>query len=220
MALAKGQLIAFCNNDILFVKGWWTAIKDVYAEHKDWLCFSPIDDHYPKMAALDKTKPYHLGWDYGKYMAQWCFVWNRRVFDIIGGGLDETFNFYAADADEEMTLRYWAIPNIAVTKSVVRHLASQTIGKVREDEHTKKLDPKQYPLTKEELRRGYQWLWDDIRWYDAWQKEKNKWGNLWTRRRLHRILDKYPFLQQRWITKIIYSKRGNVIINFLTGMKD
>ena len=46
-----GEYIAFCNNDIIFNPGWFSAIKDVAIAHKNFICFSPIDDsgNYPKM---------------------------------------------------------------------------------------------------------------------------------------------------------------------------
>lgn len=37
--------------------------------------------------------------------------------------------FQSEEWNEEMTLPYYAIPDIVVTNSIVRHLASQTIKK-------------------------------------------------------------------------------------------
>ena len=90
-----GDFIAFCNNDIIFQKGWWTAIKRVKEQHPKFMCFSPLDRSYPMMTEeeMPSTKDYCIGWENKRHFAAWCFVWERKVFDIIGM-FDETFDFY------------------------------------------------------------------------------------------------------------------------------
>ena len=39
----SGEFIVFCNNDIVFEKGWWSAIMKVKKEHPRFMCFSPVD---------------------------------------------------------------------------------------------------------------------------------------------------------------------------------
>ena len=80
-------------------------------------------------------------------------------------------------------------------------------------------NPTDYPLTEEELRRGYAWLWEDERYYIAYQREKRKWGNQQMRQRVNRLLEKHTWLNRRFITKILYNRRVNIIMAKLTGIK-
>lgn len=215
-----GDFIAFCNNDILFEKGWWSAICEVKNQHPEFMCFSPIDDKYKGMCAesLPREKDFYCGWDYGKYFAMWCFVWERKVFDIIGR-FDETFDFYAADADETNTLRKNAIYSVVCTKSVVRHISSQTAKETRKTDKHKITDYAKYPLTEQELKHGYAWLWDDDRYYWGYKHETDKWGNIQMTKRIQRMIICFPILNKRWLTRILYSKKVNLLLCKLTGIK-
>ena len=219
-SITRGDFIAFCNNDIVFRKGWFSAIMEVKKKHPKFMCFSPLDRSYPLMSEdiLPSSQDYYIGWNNKKHFAAWCFVWERRVFDIIGP-FDETFDFYSADDDELQTLRYYAIPNVVVTHSEVKHI-SQVVTKKEESINPHRIiDTKDYPLTREELRRGYAWLWDDERFYLAYQREKNKWGNHQMRERIHRFLEKHNWLNRRCITMFLYNRRVNLILAKLTGVK-
>ena len=216
-----GEFVAFCNNDVLFEDGWFSAMMRVKDRHPRFMCFSPIDDKYPGMTAeaLPRERDYYCGWDYGKYFAPWCFVWERKVFKTIGK-FDETFDFYAADADETNTLRYYAIPSVVVTGSVVRHLSSQTVSKERKINDHLITDHEKYPLTEAELNRGYQWLWEDDRFYWGYQREKAKWGNIQMTKRVQKFLTLFPFLNIRPVTKVLYNKKVNHFLCKLTGIKE
>ena len=218
---SSGDFVAFCNNDVLFEKGWFSAIMSVKEKHPRFMCFSPLDDKYSGMTAafLPRNKAYYCGWDYGRYFAPWCFVWERKVFKTIGK-FDETFDFYAADADETNTLRYYSIPSVVVTASVVRHLSSQTVTKERKINDHRITDYDKYPLTDAELKRGYQWLWDDDRLYWGYQREKAKWGNVQMTHRVQRFLEKFPFLNIRPISKILYNRKVNHVLCKLTGIEE
>ncbi len=221
LSQTQGEFIAFCNNDIVFTKGWFTAILEVKQKHPEFMCFSPLDRSYPLMGedSLPSTNDYYIGWENKKHFAAWCFVWEREVFDIIGQ-FDEKFDFYCADDDELQTLRYYAIPNVVVTRSEVKHL-SQVVTKKESATHSHKIvDRDKYPLTKEEIRRGYSWLWDDDRSYIAYQRMKAKWGNGQMRGRINRVLEKYPFLNHRFITHILYRKKINKFLCLMTGISE
>lgn len=217
---AEGKFAAFCNNDIVFTKGWFSSIMAVKQSHPEFMCFSPLDRSYPLMGedTLSSTKDYYIGWENKKHFAAWCFVWERKVFDVIGK-FDETFDFYSADDDELQTLRYYAIPNVAVTHSEVKHL-SQVVTK--KDGKTNKYrieDHEKYPLTAEEIKRGYAWLWEDERFYVAYQRMKAKWGNEHMRERVHRFFKRHPKLFVRPISQVMYNRRVNSVMCVLTGIK-
>ena len=219
-----GEYIAFCNNDIIFHKGWFSAIREVADNHQRFLCFSPIDDSgdYPKMTpeALPRDKEFYKGWEHQKHFAPWCFVWKRIVFDITGP-FDETFDLYGADGDELFTLSKNALWGVVCTKSVVNHLAGQTtiVKQSSIDNKYRITDYDKYPLTEFEIKHNYQWLYDDYRFYEAFQKMKRKWGIENTALWLQRKIKKYPFLNWRPLSRCIFSKKTNHIICLLRGIK-
>ncbi len=220
----NGEYIAFCNNDIIFKPGWFSEIKKIANAHKRFKCFSPIDDSgdYPKMApeALPRDKDYYKGWEHQKHFAPWCFVWKREVFDITGP-FDETFDLYGADADELHTLSHNALWSVVCTKSVVRHLAGQTTV-IRQSAANSKYritDTSGYPLTEYESSKGYQWLYEDYRFYEAYQKVKKKWGientNVW----LQRKITKYKILNIRVLTRLLFTRTFSIFLSRLRGIK-
>jgi glycosyltransferase involved in cell wall biosynthesis len=215
---SDGEFVALCNNDIIFEKNWWSEIMKVKHANPKFMCFSPLDRSYPMMSeeAMPSSKRYYIGWENKKHFAAWCFVWERKVFDIVGK-FDETFDFYSADDDELMTLRKYAIPNVLVTASEVKHI-SQVVTKKDGISKHKVVDIEKYPLSEKEIKRGLTWLWDDVRFYVAWRRMENKYGNERMRRRLHRIFEKYPILFRPFITKFCYSKTIVNILAKLTGI--
>lgn len=215
----SGEFVAFCNNDIVFEKGWWSAIQKVKAEHPKFLCFSPVDSSYSMMAEeIAKGKEFVIGWENKRHFAAWCFVWERKVFKTIGR-FDETFDFYSADDDELQTLHYWAIPNVLVTSSEVKHLSQVVTKKVGINKYAV-TDKEKYPLSEYEIKRGWTWLWNDVRFYVAHRRMIAKWGNKWMRKRVDGLLGRKPWLNVRMVTKLLYNRKVNRILAKLTGIED
>lgn len=214
-----GYYIALCNNDIIFSKGWFSEILKVKDRNKKYLCFSPIDRDYKTMSydLFPENKDYYVGWNNKYHFAAWCFVLDRSIFKTIGK-LDETFDFYSADDDFLMTLRKYALDNVLVTHSYVKHLSQVVTKKENEFNNHRVNDIQKYPLTEKELKRGLAWLWDDVRFYEAHFKLEVKWGNERMIRRINRLLDRYPFLRKRCITKVFYNKKMNLLLTKLTGI--
>lgn len=222
--ISDGEYIAFCNNDIIFHKGWFSAIRAVADTHRKFLCFSPIDDSgdYPKMTAeqLPRDKDFHKGWEHQKHFAPWCFVWKRKAFDITGP-FDEAFDFYGSDGDELFTLSRNSLWSVVCTKSVVRHLAGQTaiIKQASVDNSYRITDYEKHPLSPFEIAHNYQWLYEDYRFYDGYQKLKKKWGIENTTYWLQRKIMKHPALNLRLTNRLLFSKRANLFISRMRGIK-
>lgn len=220
-----GEYIAFCNNDIIFHKGWFSVIREVADTHQRFLCFSPIDDSgdYPKMTpeALPRDKAFYKGWEHQKHFAPWCFVWKRKVFDITGP-FDETIDFYGADCDELNMMSHNALWGVVCTKSVVDHLAGQTaiVKQSGKDDKYRITDYDKYPLTEFEKTHNYPlWIYDDYRFYEGYQKLKKKWGLDNTTKWLQRKIIQYPILNFRPLTRLLFTKRMNHIFCRLRGIK-
>lgn len=217
----SGEFVAFCNNDIVFTPGWWSAIMKVKEQHPKFMCFSPVDSSYPMMAEeMARGQEYVIGWENKRHFAAWCFVWERKVFKTIGR-FDERYDFYSADGDELLTLRKYAVPNVLVTGSEVKHL-SQVV--------TKKMDSlksavipleirEKYPLTDEEIRRGLAWLWEDVRFYEAYQKDKMKWGHWRMVKRVNHFFERHPRLHVRPLAMLLYNRHVNVLLTKLLRLK-
>lgn len=215
----NGEYVAFCNNDIVFQPDWWTAIMRVKEQYPKYMCFSPMDSSYPMMAEeIAKGEKYVIGWENKRHFAAWCFVWERKVFRTIGL-LDEVFDFYSADDDELQTLRYYAIPNVLVTNSEVKHLSQVVTQKVGINKYIV-TDKEKYPLSEYELKRGWVWLWDDVRFYVAFRREEAKWGNSWMRKRVNHFLERFPLFNKRPITKLLYNRRINLFLARMFGIAD
>jgi glycosyltransferase involved in cell wall biosynthesis len=216
---SDGKFLALCNNDIIFHKGWFSEILKVKSQRNDFLSFSPVDRDYETMSLskFPADKNFYIGWENKLHFAAWCFVVDRDIFKVIGK-LDETFDFYSADDDFLMTLRKYAINNVLVVHSQVKHLSQQVTKKVNEKKSPKILDKEKYPIPEKYLKRGHEWLWEDIRFYDAFFRMDKKWGDDKMIRRINRFLDKFPILRIRLITKILYAKTTNIILSKLTGI--
>lgn len=210
-----GEYLAFCNNDIIFHKNWFSAIREVADNRQRFLCFSPIDDsgNYPKMSpeALPREKAFYKGWEHQKHFAPWCFVWKRKVFDITGP-FDETIDFYGADCDEQNMMSRNALWSVVCTKSIVNHLAGQTaiLKQSAVDNQYRITDYEKYPLTEFEKTHNYPlWIYDDYRFYEGYQKLKKKWGLDNTTKWLQRKITQYPILNFRPLSRFLFTKRLN-----------
>lgn len=225
LAKTDGEYIAFCNNDITFKQGWFSAILDVANTHKRFKCFSPIDDSgdYPKMTpqALPRDKDFYKGWEHQKHFAPWCFVWKRKVFDITGS-FDENIDFYGADCEEQNMMSRNALWSVVCTKSVVLHLAGQTaiVKQSSTNDKYRITDYEKYPLTEFEKRHNYPlWIYDDYRFYEGYQKLKKKWGLDNTTKWLQRKIMKYPIFNFRPLNRLLFTKRINLLFCMLRGIK-
>lgn len=216
---AKGQFIALCNNDIVFSPHWFSEILKVKEQNPDFLCFSSIDRNYRGMSHDNFPDDHgcYVGWNNKSHFSPWCFVLDRAVFSVTGK-LDETFNLFYADDDFLMTLRKFALDNVLVTGSRVTHLGQQVINKLNERKSYKIIYKKDYPIPDKFLKRGFSWLWDDIRFYDGFFKMLNKWGDEKTNRRINRFLERFPSLRKRSNTRYLYSKRTNRLLSILGGI--
>lgn len=219
IAHSIGQYIALCNNDIIFSPNWFSEILKLRNKERDIFCFSPIDRDYNTMSyeIFPDDKDFYIGWNNKYHFSAWCFVLERNIIPIIGK-LDERFEFYSADDDFLMTLRKYAIKNVLVTHSHVKHLSQQVTKKIFEINELKIVDKKTHSIPDKYLKRGLAWLWDDIRFYKAFFIMENKWGDEKMIRRINRLLDSFPILRHKCITKVLYNKQVNRILSKITGI--
>ena len=135
------------------------------------------------------------------------------------GRFDETFDFYSADNDELLTLRKYAIPNVLVTESEVKHLSQVVTKKVGVNKYAV-TDKNLYPISDLELMHRRYWLWNDYRLYIAYRRAEAKWGNEWMIKRINHFFERHLWLNIRPITKLLYNKKMNLVLAKLTGLAD
>lgn len=182
---ATGGFIALCNNDLIFHKDWFSAILKVSEKHKDIFSFSPLHE-----INTDKSRDFLIGYKVTQQIKGWCIVVKASIFKKIGM-LDETFNFYYADNDYGMTLKYWNIKHALVYNSYVEHLEkkSTNIPQINAEQKAALLIKHQGQLPKYLLEERYDYVfWSESTLLD-FLKFHNKWGSPKLLYRKHKIAD-------------------------------
>lgn len=117
--------ICFCNNDLIFYKGWASRILDTMKQNPGLLSISPYCPDTHTYFGLNSGLKY--GYEKIKYVAGWCIFVNRDIFKTIGF-FDENFKFWYSDNDYGKTLEKFNLKHAVDTSSCVKHLGSQTLN--------------------------------------------------------------------------------------------
>ncbi|MDQ6529621.1 glycosyltransferase [Flavobacterium sp. LHD-85] len=174
---AKGQFVALCNNDLIFYKNWFSAIRRISQNNKRVKSFSPSGN----INDMSFVNEFELGYKVRTHIQGWCLVIYKDVLKRIGY-LDETFNFGYADNDYAMTLKKYNIKHALVNSSKVEHLEREKVKKNRENlsEGYKKLlenvDLDTSKLPSYVLTEGNKYLLEDKKVLDDYVKYHTKWG--------------------------------------------
>jgi len=175
---SSGEMIALCNNDLLFEKQWMTAILKVKSQHSDILSFSPIDynsQDIQKEQFNRSSQEYILGYNIRTHIAGWCLILNKELIDKVGL-LDERFPFYYADNDYAMTLRKHSVKHALVLNSEVHHLEGMSTNKKKEKEFDYRKNG-YINLPKYLFTEGYSWILRRQTLLDGHLTFHQKWGS-------------------------------------------
>jgi len=126
IGLTQNELICFCNNDLFFHKGWFTAILEanrINPTIKSFSTFCPRFHHEKSEVQKEKI---NYGYKNGVFFTGWCFLVKREVFKSIGL-FDERFRFWFCDDDFRLTLQKHSLKNALIRDSRVTHLCSETL---------------------------------------------------------------------------------------------
>lgn len=129
--LGDAQYIALCNNDLLFQENWCSIIISVMQKH-NLLSACPICPLVQPKKMVLKNDVY-FGYRNTYEVCGWCIVINRDILKIIGK-LDEGFPFWFADNIYSEQLKKHGINHGVVSKSIVRHLGSQTLNSLSHED--------------------------------------------------------------------------------------
>ena len=127
--VTSNQYVCLCNNDLIFHKGWATAILNTMGKDPELMSASPYCPTFHANRKIDKTENTIYGYTNGIHLAGWCIFVKRKIFDQIGL-LDERFIFWCCDDDYRMTLQAQNIKHALVCSSIVKHLESRSINTI------------------------------------------------------------------------------------------
>lgn len=130
----SGEYVCLCNNDLIFHKGWASAILDAMDNDPALLSASPYCDNYHKKEGFAEDGPPLEG--YAGLLGGWCIFVKRKIFDTIGL-LDEKLIFWYCDADYCKTLEKFGVKNCLIPQSKVTHLGSESLKTVDDTRYQK-----------------------------------------------------------------------------------
>lgn len=126
--------VCLCNNDLIFHKGWASAILNAMAADATLLSAHPYQPGYVKDVS-HKGEDCELDSFYGVLFG-WCIFVKRELFNITGP-LDEHLTFWYSDYDYIKTLQKHNIATSLIPGSVVDHLGSRSWVTMDKREHQK-----------------------------------------------------------------------------------
>lgn len=169
--VATGNYIALCNNDLIFQNRWFSEILLVGQNQNEILSFSPMEQ-----IQSDKLNvSYEIGYKVMTHIKGWCIVVKKEIFKKIGL-LDETFDFYFADNDYAMTLKFKNIKHALVYKSHVIHLEKQSTDKTIKNKQLDSALLSKYKIPKYLNADQYSWVFNNEKNLSGFLKFHNKWG--------------------------------------------
>ena len=127
----NGPYACLCNNDLVFHKGWATAILKQMDMDKDLESVSPYCEITHTRSIPDDGR--NVISTTNGILIGWCIFFKRKILDTIGY-FDEHFEFWFADNDYGNTLAKHHIKHALVTSSKVTHLGSKTHATLSENE--------------------------------------------------------------------------------------
>jgi GT2 family glycosyltransferase len=122
----RGEYIAFCNNDLIFKRGW---DQPLISELNNVESVSPwcSRTHHQWWGKTIPKKPI-TSYDVGKVIAGWFIMMKKDTWKKMGG-FDERFTFWCADNSYMEQIKSIGFKHSLVPSSIVDHLQSVTLNK-------------------------------------------------------------------------------------------
>jgi GT2 family glycosyltransferase len=128
----QNDFICFCNNDLIFHKGWASAILTAAKKDNEIYSFGTFCPTFHNDKLNEIPNEINYGYKNGVFFTGWCFMLKREIFDIIGP-FDERFIFWYADDDFRLTLQKYNLKNALIKQAKVTHLGSETLNKEKSE---------------------------------------------------------------------------------------
>lgn len=132
VAAGAADIVACCNNDLLFQPGWMSSNLKVLADRPDIASLGSLsrvcDQHRRFGPGL------HYGWTVSEEFSGWCFTLRRSAWQQIGR-LSEQYQFYGSDNILVRQLQQGGFKHALNADSHVWHLISRSHGLLTPAEH-------------------------------------------------------------------------------------
>jgi len=125
VSAGKSGWIALANNDLIFKKGWATAIINAKQKRPEIESFGTWCENFHVSKGVSKSPEIQYGYTNGIHITGWLIFLTRELYNKMNG-LDENFSFWYCDDDYKMTLKKMEINHALITSSEVTHITSQT----------------------------------------------------------------------------------------------
>ena len=132
--MTHNEYICLCNNDLVFHKGWASALLEAMKNNPEMMSGTPYCSVFHKNEGFDENGPPLEG--YFGVLVGWCIFAKRKVFDIIGL-LDEQLVFWYCDSDYCKCLEKYRLKNYLIPASKVTHLGSESLKRISGPEYQK-----------------------------------------------------------------------------------
>jgi GT2 family glycosyltransferase len=131
----KNDLVLITNNDVIYYKGWFTAIAKQFEIDPELMSVSPIDRkwHRHTESIFSSLKELHIGTRTSYEFTGWSFIIRRKLFNILGG-FDERFAFYYQDNDWVEMYNSYNVKHGLCTSSHIHHLLSKSHGTIKAED--------------------------------------------------------------------------------------
>lgn len=174
----SSDLICFCNNDLIFHKGWASAIISALRVDCEIYSASTFCPNFHSKKSAEIPNKINYGYKNGVLFTGWCFMVKRSVFDTLGM-FDEKFTFWHADDDFRLTLKKNELKNALIKSSKVTHLGSETLNKEQDKEqHKLKYQANAYYRYKWEHKKFWKYSLHRIKYiFNSWLRTYRKNAN-------------------------------------------
>lgn len=200
-----GDFVALCNNDLLFEKGWLSAIYNISIEQPDIKSFSPIDDSYFRMKKIkDSNVRYECGHNIKEHIAGWCIVIKHEIVRM--RLFDNQFDFYFADDDYAMNLYVNRIKHALVVDSRVKHLEGKSTEFNHKQNYLDNLDEIGVRYPKYLRSENYSNITHNSKMLSAYLNYHKKWGGYSSLFYKRKLVETFPSIKKsKFLMKLLYS---------------
>ena len=129
----NAEYIVFCNNDLIFTKGWFDSLLDVFEMGYKSLC--PAEKRHCRDNNIKLGNHLIEGYEIRQQLFGWCIATTREMIESIGG-FDEGVMFWFSDTIYADQLKYHNIKHALVCNSFVEHKESATLKTVPQKDLT------------------------------------------------------------------------------------
>lgn len=136
---SMADYIAFCNNDLIFEKGWANKLLKQMEEND----LRSASGYCPRSRDGDGIKPntgIHYGTQTRKYLTGWCYIWRADLWQEVKEkfkGHDEELKFWCCDNATTEQLNQLGERHGLITDVIIEHAHGGSSTLNRQDQATK-----------------------------------------------------------------------------------